>query len=106
MSALRKTSLGLAAVTALFFLLGGISTAQAQAPSIKGKKVVLLLALAPTPEKDVIEDLQGTVTDVTPLGIELKCEKRTMVTGGRRSGSAYAANLFVPWSSILYVKIL
>jgi hypothetical protein len=74
------------------------------ADDLTGAKVVVLLASTATPG-DAIEDLQGTVTSTNAQGIFLAAEARTQLTAAKRATAPYKFQVFVPWSSVLYVKV-
>jgi hypothetical protein len=99
----------IAAVAAVLALVLGAwlfsSPAVAQDKGLVGKQVIVMLATGPNPQ-EVIEDLGGTVGALDTLGITLKVDKRTLTAGTSRRPAEYKATLFIPWSSVLYVKQL
>ena len=109
-SKLNVAFLTLLLVVAIGFVTSTFNPAQRaladQRSVVEGQNVVVLMAVAPT-EVDLIKDLTGKVLASTPDGITLDCSNRTHFSkSGFHRPEEYKAKLYVPWTSILYVKIL
>lgn len=91
-------------LTVASFVVAGPSLAGAGTDPMLGKSVVVLMSTSAT-ANDVVEDLSGTVKAVDASGMLLAATNRTLITNGTRSDGAYENTLFVPWTSVLYVKI-
>jgi hypothetical protein len=53
-----------------------------------------------------IEDLIGVISKEDERGLWLQAEQRTVVVRGSRSQQPYDASVFVPWTSVLYVRLM
>lgn len=91
-------------LTVASFVVAGPSLAGGGTDPLVGKDVIVMMSTSAT-ANDVVEDLEGTVKAVDGDGVLLAATTRDLITNGTRSSSPYAATLFVPWNSILYVKV-
>ena len=78
--------------------------AEGASTKLAGKNVVAVMATSPN-KPQVVEDLTGKVTGADDIGIWLETTKRNLYSKKRQTFD-YKATVFLPWTSVLYLKIL
>ena len=84
-----------------------VAAEDATPSSLEGKNVAVFLAVSPVSiDFYVIEALIGSVIGVDDVGVRVQCKERDLIERGKRKTEQYQVEVFVPWSSILYIKLL
>jgi len=83
---------------------GHAAESEAAQVSLEGKQVSVLLAHSPS-QVALVEDISGTITEVNDHGLMLDATRRSVVKQGRRSDGEYSRTVFIPWTSVLYIKM-
>jgi hypothetical protein len=99
----QRTPLAMVIVAFVFAGLAFAPTmadAKTKKSALVGKKVTVIFS---TNSPNAISSIDGTVSDADPMGLELRATSRSYAD---RTVQAYKHTLFIPWSAILYVKIL
>jgi hypothetical protein len=98
-------SAGLVAVTAVNGASGPIDSLTVD-PDLAGKSAVIVLVTVATPTNEQQhESLSGKIAQSTTQGVWLKATERLVIVSGQRESQAFAADLFLPWSSIRYIEL-
>jgi len=91
---------------------GGVGQAQSQSPdstldALVGEKAVVFLRDFPVVERREIIQLHGTVSAVVDQGMWFKpVNRRFKVDKKGDENRAYTGTLFVPWTSVSYMKLI
>ena len=110
----RGTQVAIFASTLLIAVLvwGSVSQGQSQGPDttldgLVGEKAVVFLRGFPVVERREIIQLHGTVSAVVEQGLWFKpVNRRFKVDKKGDENKPYAGTLFVPWTSVSYIKLI
>ncbi len=94
-------------LTAILFAMAAFAPiASAGGPGLSGKSVLIKFNIQKNTSGTTTISMSGKVKISSDAGMMLAATKIGLYDGSRPKTESYKADVFIPWSAVLYVKVL